>query len=261
MNMRPNSDCEPSIPHQKPSTDEGASSARPNKRTRADSSSESCPLCETAGATLYHKDRWRPYWQCRNCALVFVPTTMRISRQREKARYDQHLNDPSDLRYRQFLSRLADPLTQRVPAGAVGLDFGSGPGPTLGPMLTEAGLTVHLYDPFYAPDPEVWRRRYDFITASEVIEHLHTPQQELTRLFSVLAPGGYLAVMTRWVKSRSSFANSRYIRDPTHVCFYSVATCHWIANEWQTSLELPDTNVALFRSTPRVAVPARSSMG
>jgi SAM-dependent methyltransferase len=252
------SDPEPPNPHQEALPDEGTSSAGPARKARTGSTPESCPLCDTTGAAHYHQDRWRLYWQCHNCTLVFVPTSMRISRQHEKARYDQHRNDPSDLRYRRFLSRLADPLTQRVPAGAVGLDFGSGPGPTLGPMLTEAGLTVHLYDPLYAPDPEVWRRRYDFITASEVIEHLHTPQQELARLFSVLAPGGYLAIMTRWVTNRSSFADSRYIRDPTHVCFYSAEACHWIANKWNTSLEFPDTNVALFRNTPRALLPARS---
>jgi hypothetical protein len=115
-------------------------------------------------------------------------------------------------------------------------------------MLTEAGLRVHLYDPFYAPDPAVWTRRYDFIAASEVIEHLYHPRAELHRLFSVLAPGGYLAVMTRWVGDDAAFLRSRYIRDPTHVCFYSAATCRWIASRWQTTLELPDTDVALFRT-------------
>ena len=37
---------------------------------------------------------------------------MRVDRQNEKARYDQHRNDPSDPRYRQFLSRLANPVIE-----------------------------------------------------------------------------------------------------------------------------------------------------
>ena len=190
----------------------------------------------------------RRYWRCRECALVFVPPSAHVDAAAEKARYDQHQNDPADRRYREFLSRLADPVIGRVRRGAVGLDFGSGPGPTLGPMLTEAGLRVHLYDAFYAPDPAVWHRRYDFITASEVIEHLNHPHAELDRLFSVLAPRGYLAVMTRWVEGHEAFTRSRYIRDPTHVCFYSAATCRWIARRWRATLELPDTDVALFRA-------------
>ena len=207
-----------------------------------------CPLCGTGDPTPYHRDRVRRYWRCRDCALVFVPPAARVDASAEKARYDQHRNDPADPRYRQFLARLADPLIARVPRGAVGLDFGSGPGPTLGPMLTEAGLRVHLYDVFYAPDPAVWNQRYDFITASEVIEHLHHPRAELNRLFSVLVPGGYLAMMTRWVGDHGAFTRSRYIRDPTHVCFYSTATCRWIARRWRARLELPATNVALFRT-------------
>ena len=207
-----------------------------------------CPLCGTGDPTLYHRDRVRPYWRCRVCALVFVPPAAWVDAAAEKARYDQHQNDPADPRYRQFLARLADPLIARVPRGAVGLDFGSGPGPALGPMLTEAGLRVHLYDVFYAPDPAVWTRRYDFITAGEVIEHLHHPRAELNRLFSALVPGGYLAVMTRWVGDHRAFTRSRYIRDPTHVCFYSATTCRWIASRWRARLELPDANVALFRT-------------
>ena len=212
-----------------------------------------CPLCDAGDPEAYHQDRVRPYWQCRDCALVFVPPTARVDASAEKARYDQHQNDPADPRYRQFLSRLADPLIARVPPGAVGLDFGSGPGPTLGPMLAEAGLRVHLYDPFYAKDPTVWGRRYDFIAASEVVEHLHQPRVELNRLFSVLEPGGYLAMMTKWVGDPDVFARSRYIRDPTHVCFYSPTTCRWIARRWQATLELPDTDVAIFRTDARLA--------
>ena len=209
----------------------------------------SCPLCGASGPTFYHRDRIRSYWRCRSCALVFVPPAALVDAVTEKARYDQHQNDPADPRYRQFLAHLTDPLIARVPRGAVGLDFGSGPGPALGGMLTEAGLRVHLYDVFYAPDPAVWHRRYDFITLSEVIEHLHHPRIELNRLFSVLAPGGYLATMTRWVDQDGSFTRSRYIRDPTHVCFYSATTCRWIAHQWRARLELPDTNVAIFQTS------------
>ena len=225
-----------------------SNSATPNQHVRPVSSQEPCPLCRTPNPDFYCRDRWRPYWRCRVCSLVFVPQESRLSSPDEKARYDQHQNHPSDPRYRRFLSRLADPLLDRVSKGSIGLDFGSGPGPTLGPMLAEAGLTVHLYDPFYAQDPEVWNRRYDFITASEVIEHLHTPDLELKQLFSVLAPKGYLAVMTRWVEDRDSFINSRYSRDPTHVCFYNLTTCEWIARRWRSSLEVPETGIALFRS-------------
>jgi hypothetical protein len=205
-----------------------------------------CPLCDAEDATRYHRDRARSYWRCRTCALVFVPPESYIDATAEKARYDQHQNDPGDARYRAFLARLADPLLERLPPDAVGLDFGSGPGPTLGPMLEEAGRRVFLYDVFYAPDQAVWTRQYDFITATEVVEHLHHPRRELDRCYGALTPDGLLGVMTKWVVDYQVFAESRYIRDPTHVCFFSRATCQWIARRWQCPVEFPAVDVALF---------------
>ena len=206
----------------------------------------SCPLCDKTAPTPYHQDRWRTYWRCKGCRLVFVPPGARPDPSLEKARYDLHQNDPRDPNYRRFLARVTDPLLTKISPGAVGLDFGSGPGPTLDKMLAEAGVTTYRYDPLYAADPDVWRRRYDFITATEVIEHLHAPQLELARLFSALGSHGVLAVMTQWVEARRRFVASRYIRDPTHVCFYSAATCRWIAHRWEVRLEIPESGVALF---------------
>ena len=208
-----------------------------------------CPLCDDDSPTRYHRDRTRDYWKCLTCSLVFVPPKAHLDPVAEKTRYDQHDNDPADPRYRAFLGRLAEPLLERVPAGSVGLDFGSGPGPTLGPMLELAGLKVHLYDPYYAPDLNVWHRRYDFITATEVFEHLRHPRVVLDHCFAALSPGGYLAIMTKWVDDRDVFTRSRYIRDPTHVCFFSAVTCRWIARRWRVALEIPETDVALFRRT------------
>jgi 2-polyprenyl-3-methyl-5-hydroxy-6-metoxy-1,4-benzoquinol methylase len=66
-------------------------------------------------------------------------------------------------------------------------------------MLAEAGFEMSLYDPQFAPDRSVLTREGDFITATEVLEHLHRPAAELERLWSLLRPGGWLAVMTRRV--------------------------------------------------------------
>ena len=59
---------------------------------------------------------------------------------------------PMIARYREFLSRLEHPPNvPKLPAAAEGLDFGSGPGPTLSVMLEEQGYRMSLYDPFFAP--------------------------------------------------------------------------------------------------------------
>ncbi len=215
-----------------------------------------CPLCRASGPTPHHRGRARAFWRCQRCALVFVAREDYPDAATEKARYDQHHNDPSDPGYRRFLSAVAVPLLDRIAPGARGLDFGCGPGPALAHMLREAGMRVDLYDAFYAPDASVWDRRYDFITASEVIEHLHEPTRELDRLFGALVPGGWLAVMTRWVSSIGSFDGSRYARDVTHVGFYDVATFNWIATRWGATLELPAIDVALLRTPVRRSVVA-----
>jgi hypothetical protein len=54
-----------------------------------------------------------------------------------------------------FLSQVFDPVTTHLKKGAKGLDFGSGPGPTLSLMFEKQGYQVDLFDKFYADNPEV----------------------------------------------------------------------------------------------------------
>jgi len=205
-------------------------------------------LCARADPTLYYEDRWRSYWRCGACALVFVPPQAWPTPEAEKARYDTHRNDPSDPGYRRFLSRLSAPILERVPEGAEGLDFGCGPGPALAAMLREHGRHVTLYDPFYAPDDSVWNRTYDFVTASEVLEHLRYPARDLDRLFGVLRPGGWLGVMTQLVREPPALGSWHYLRDLTHVCFYSLRTFEHIAARWRATLVMVVDDVALFQA-------------
>ncbi len=178
---------------------------------------------------------------------MFVAPWQRLSAAAERAEYLRHRNDPDDPGYRRFLARLRDPLCRCLPAPAQGLDFGCGPGPALAAMLREAGYRVALYDPFFHPDPSVFQRRYQFITASEVVEHLFHPGRELARLWRCLMPGGVLAIMTKRVWTVAAFARWHYIRDPTHVVFFSEATFRWLARRWAAELWLPGADVALLR--------------
>lgn len=205
-----------------------------------------CPLCGRGQTAPYHQDRRREYFHCRICRLVFVPRAFHLSRGAEKAEYDRHQNDPDDPGYRRFLSRLFLPLQARLAPGSRGLDFGSGPGPALAAMLTEAGHDVALYDPFYAADSGVLDARYDFITVTEVAEHLHRPGPELDRLYRLLKPGGILGIMTKHVINRDRFARWHYINDPTHVCFFSRPTFTWLAKRWGARLDIVDQDAILI---------------
>lgn len=189
------------------------------------------------------------YWQCQSCLLVFVDKRFWLSPDAEKAEYDLHENHVDDPGYQNFLNRLAQPLLASIDLPAAGLDFGCGPGPALQIMLERAGCSVDVYDIFYAPDTAVFQRRYDFITATEVVEHLHQPRFELDRLWALLKSGGCLALMTKRVKSQEAFARWHYKNDLTHVCFFSEQTFQWLAGCWQAQVFFPAADVVFFQKS------------
>ncbi len=210
-----------------------------------------CPLCHTTTSGAYYQDHQREYWNCPTCDLVFIPPHQFLSASEEKAAYDYHQNSPHDSHYRGFLGRIFHPMKDRLSPGSQGLDFGSGPGPTLSVMFQEAGFAMRIYDPYYAHQPSALANSYDFITATEVVEHLHEPGKILNHLWSLLQPKGYLGVMTKLLPSVEAFPQWHYKNDPTHVCFYSVTTFQWLARQWDSGLERIGSDVMIFRKESR----------
>lgn len=209
-------------------------------------SSPHCVLCGGDALNDYSHDRLRRYVRCRRCHLVFVPDEYHLNTEEEKHRYDQHRNDPHDPRYRAFLSRLMNPLLPKLSPGEHGLDFGSGPGPTLSVMFEERGFPMQCYDLYYAASPSVLGHRYDFVTCSETIEHFRRPQREWRRFMSLLRPGGWLGIMTQFLDGIDSFDNWHYKQDPTHIGFYSKATFRWLAAEYGLDIEFHGHDVVLL---------------
>lgn len=204
-----------------------------------------CPLCQAKNTSLFHQDS-RTYFHCRVCRLVFVQPHQFCSLSQEKAIYDLHQNSSEDEGYRRFLSRLFMPVSGRLSPHCYGLDFGCGPTPTLSLMFEEAGHIMENYDVFYAPDICTLSKQYDFICASEVVEHLHHPQRDLDKLWSCLKRQGCLGIMTKRVIDQKAFSTWHYKSDPTHVCFYSVKTFQWLAHHWQAQLEITADDVVIF---------------
>lgn len=181
--------------------------------------------------------------------MVFLDPALRLAPDAERSCYDQHENDPADPRYRAFLSRSFDAVKHRFEPPAHGLDFGCGPGPALVAMAREAGFHMDAYDPFYAPDASVFKRRYDFITCTEVAEHLFSPLDELERLWGMLNPGGALVIQTGRVLDDTRFRAWHYRRDPTHVVFFADASFAWLAQRWNARLTLPHADVAVLEKS------------
>ena len=207
-----------------------------------------CPLCHYTDCLIFCADKRRQYWRCSQCQLVFADPASLLDAAAEISIYQQHQNDPADARYRAFLNKLAAPLQQRLATtGLQGLDFGCGPGPTLSLMLAEAGQQMAIYDPYFADNPEVLTRQYDFICATEVIEHFYQPAREWQLWLQLLKPGGWLGLMTKLTDQVTDFANWHYKNDPTHVSFFSSKTFAYLAGRDGFLLEIIGPDVILLQ--------------
>lgn len=205
-----------------------------------------CPLCGGSAITDYFRDRRRSYYQCTDCGFIFVPSEFHLSLQEQKAEYDLHDNRPDDPGYRRFLNRLCEPLRARLEPHCTGLDFGCGPGPALSVMLQEAGHEVSLFDLFYYPDNHVFNCQYDFITATETVEHLVNPGGDLDKLWEMIKVGGWLGLMTKLSTDQQAFAQWHYKNDLTHIGFFSRRSFQWLAERWQADVEFIGNDVILF---------------
>lgn len=212
----------------------------------------SCPLCQSANTSShYHTDKKRSYLQCSQCDLVYVSPEFLPSKEMEKQEYDLHENSFEDEGYRKFLRKVLTPLSSFIKATSeaelCGLDFGCGPAPVLASMLTEEGVNMNTYDPFYAPNLQVLEREYDLVTCTEAIEHFHAPHVEWALFNELVASGGALAIMTKRVLDKTRFANWHYKNDITHVSFFSETTFQYLAERDGYDVSFPANDVVLLR--------------
>ncbi|RUO32677.1 class I SAM-dependent methyltransferase [Aliidiomarina sanyensis] len=213
---------------------------------------DACPICATEAASLWHTETRNPlagreFWCCPQCHAVFVPALFHPDAAEERAFYQTHENSPTDAGYRRFLSRTLEAVLPFLQPNARGLDFGSGPGPTLYLMFAEHGYSCENYDLYFAHDPAKLASSYDFITATEVFEHLRAPREILATLFACLNPGGVLAIMTQKPTTRDAFARWQYILDPTHVVFYRDTTFDWISQYFAAPIVHRGRDVVVFQ--------------
>ena len=206
-----------------------------------------CPLCLNKNIEEYHQDKIRNYRHCLTCDLVFVNPDQYLTSKEEKAIYDRHENNSNDLGYINFLNKLLVPLVSKLPKNSRGLDFGCGPGPAISVQLNKQGFQVEDYDIFYEKNLQLLEKKYDFITCTELIEHLYFPHKEITLLTKMLNNNGFLGVMTKRVINKEKFKTWHYKNDPTHVCFYSNKSFEYIADYWGFDLEIINSDTIILK--------------
>lgn len=190
-----------------------------------------CPLCrETRSRSLAARPHpGGSYRHCRRCDLIFATSGGLLSPRQEKERYLAHDNTHDNEGYVSMLSRFLERAVLPFSEPGRALDFGCGPGPVLADLLGDRGYQVEVYDPFFYPDRRPLGESYQLITCTEVVEHVTRAQETWALLFSLLSPGGVLAVMTHFHPGPGLFEDWWYHRDPTHIRFYSPQTFRYLS--------------------------------
>jgi 2-polyprenyl-3-methyl-5-hydroxy-6-metoxy-1,4-benzoquinol methylase len=191
-----------------------------------------CPLCCGQEHVLFDQDRLREYFQCLQCSLVFVPRHSLLSSIDELKRYEAHENNQDDPGYRSYLNQIVIATTPFLSKKMKGLDFGCGKTKILAELFSKNGFAMDSYDVFFHPEDKIWNQQYDFIVASEVIEHLRRPIEVMRQLKDLLTPGGQIFIKTKlYPGDAQKFKEWFYKRDTTHVQFFDTQSLEYLAKQ------------------------------
>ena len=70
--------------------------------------------------------------------------------------------------------------------------------------------------------------------------------KEFAALFAMLNTGGWLGIMTKLVIDKHAFSRWHYIRDMTHICFYSPITFEYLAQRFNAPCSFFSKDVILL---------------
>jgi len=200
-----------------------------------------CSLCRTPLEPYRPAGFSKLHHLCPSCRWILLDEADHLSPEAQKARYLTHQNDEGNEGYvamfEGFLEKGVTPFAQK---GCKALDLGCGPGPVLAGLLKKRGHPTDLYDPFFFPEVGE-EAAYGLITVTEVLEHLPDPVGTLRPWVARLAPGGLLAGMTLFhPDDPAKFAAWWYLKDPTHVSFYTEKTLGKLAEALRMEMLFSD---------------------
>lgn len=192
-----------------------------------------CPLCYATSSFFVNCGR-REYNLCFNCSLIFVLPEFFMSKEEELKRYNLHQNSLENKGYVKMFQEKIDVINKVCPQIKTVLDYGCGRDMVLKSLLVEQGYEVDGYDPNFLPNQKI-KPVYDLIISTETFEHFKNPREEVERMSALLAPSGFVAIMTLFYGEEGissdpeTFSFWHYRRDPAHIAFYRSETFRWLA--------------------------------
>lgn len=211
-----------------------------------------CLVCGSETRSYHHPKINNHYHVCPKCEFISKEKSEIPTDEAAYTQYQTHRNSIEDERYIEYLYHFINSTLKPFIdiKGKCGLEFGSGPSPVLAELLSKReGAKMDIYDLFYAPEKVYEGKQYDFITSTEVIEHIENPIELFEFFKSHLKSGGILSVMTYFSKPTDVFLDTwHYMRDITHISFYSPQNLEYIAQKVGFELIFQDSKkCATFR--------------
>lgn len=218
---------------------------------------EYCKICGSKTREIFYTKKNFKYYCCDKCEFISRDEASKVSVEAELKIYGNHNNSADDERYVAYFRKFIDNAIMDYHTGEKkGFDFGSGPIPVLSTVLSrDYGFEMDIYDLYYAKEKVYVGKTYSLVTSTEVVEHLQEPIEYFEIFKSLMKKDGILSIMTIFhPRNDEEFLGWHYMRDITHISFYTPKTMSYIAerlgfeliycdNSRYTTFRLKDSNI------------------
>ncbi|MEA1891192.1 MAG: class I SAM-dependent methyltransferase [Campylobacterota bacterium] len=201
-----------------------------------------CKICKSDTLMITDIKTSRNYHKCLTCEYIFLDKSFHLEEEMQKQHYDNHDNNLESLGYVKMFEELIEEfVTPYASTIETALDFGCGEGEVLSIILRKIGIKSDSYDLFYFPKKVYEGKKYDLIASTEVFEHLSDVDAVMKILLEYLNDNAYLLLMTSFhPNDDDKFFRWYYIKDMTHVGFFTLETFEYIATKY--NLKIVKTN-------------------
>lgn len=201
-----------------------------------------CIICGEESTELIHPKTNSLFHYCQNCDCYVKDESMFPSNETELDVYSKHQNSLGQKDYVDYLVDFIHKAILPYHQGYKLLEFGSGPTPVLSHILKHRyQFEVKKFDKHFEKDKQYLDHCYDVISCTEVLEHIANPMEVFKEWLTLLKENGIISIMTLFhPSSNEEFFDWWYIRDRTHVIFFSERTFEWIADKFGLEIEFTD---------------------